>query len=293
MKVAVFVDFSLTVAVLLSAVGAVYGVAALADMGVVNKASLTLFLSVSSPMVTMCQFVAPIPVVSGAMRSMSVQSMPTPVFQSQAACNVLSIAYAIQISNAAVLVTNMFGILMQILYLAGDHYIRTMNSSWLLFGVRLSILLNVGIFSFAALVPIKQLGQAITLMNVVLFAAPLTQLATVLRTRNSSSIPSTMTFISVANNGTWMLYGLMIEDMVLLLPSILGFLLSGFQVLVIFWCRSLLPFDLGFLLMLCNEPSVDKLNGKIEEVLELGDASKLNAAIASSKEILGIGKPTL
>jgi hypothetical protein len=44
----------------------------------------------------------------------------------------------------------------------------------------------------------------------------------------------------------------MIEDVVVLLPSVLGYVLSSFQVLVILWCRGLLPWELGFLLLPCG-----------------------------------------
>lgn len=46
----------------------------------------------------------------------------------------------------------------------------------------------------------------------------------------------------------WTLYGHFIEDIVVHLSSVLGFILSTFQLLVIAWCRHVLPFDLGWLL---------------------------------------------
>merc|ERR1719158_2393476 len=86
------------------------------------------------------------------------------------------------------------------------------------------------------------------LFNLVLFASPLTKLGEILRTRNSTSLPIAMTTMFFSSNAMWTIYGHLIEDMVVHLSSVLGFILSTFQLLVIAWCRHLLPFDLGFLL---------------------------------------------
>ena len=45
--------------------------------------------------------------------------------ESQAACNILGLAYGIQRTLLAVLITNMFGLACQILFLSFDHYIRS------------------------------------------------------------------------------------------------------------------------------------------------------------------------
>merc|ERR1719261_2358796 len=61
-----------------------------------------------------------------------------------------------------------------------------------------------------------------------------------------------MTVVSFLSNALWSLYGCLIKDMVVTLPSVLGYLLCGFQVLLLLWCHSKLPFDLGFLLLPCR-----------------------------------------
>merc|ERR1712226_1320659 len=144
----------------------------------------------------------------------------------------------------------MIGLACQTLFLCGDHYVRTLNTEWIVFAIKLSFLFNGGLYFFSVLSPLSLLGNAITVFNVVLFGVPLTKIGIILRTRNASSIPQMMTFIAVINNAVWSLYALLIEDSVLLLPSLLGYFLSSFQVLLIFWCKGALPFDLDFLLLL-------------------------------------------
>jgi len=196
----------------------------------------------------LCQ-VTPAPMVIQAVRRMSAQNLPLAVFKSQAICNVLGISYGLQIHNAAVLFTNMFGLACQITFLAGNHYIRNANQDWLWFSTKFAVVLNASIYFFARVLPINLLGQAITIFNIILYSSPLMQLGGALRLRNSSSFPLGMTSMSVANNASWTVYALLIEDIVVLLPSILGYELSFFQVLVIMWCRGSLPFDLSYLLI--------------------------------------------
>eukprot|EP00931_Biecheleriopsis_adriatica_P104663 TRINITY_DN79308_c0_g1_i1.p1 TRINITY_DN79308_c0_g1~~TRINITY_DN79308_c0_g1_i1.p1 ORF type:complete len:329 (+),score=69.20 TRINITY_DN79308_c0_g1_i1:81-1067(+) len=242
-------DAVLTFASMLAAAGAIWSVAYLAQLGILDREALTLSLSIACPLITIVAFVAPAPMVIEAVKRMNASNLPTQVFQSQAACNMLSIAYGLQISNAAVLITNMFGLAAQILFLSGEHYIRASNSQWVWFAMKLSLLINTGIFFFARVAPINVLGQLITVFNVILYSSPLARLGSVLRSRNSAAFSATLTAVGVANNAFWTLYALLIEDIVVLLPSVLGYALSFFQVLVIFWCRGYLPFDLSFLLL--------------------------------------------
>lgn len=253
LPVAAVLDFVLTVTSVATGIGAIYGILNMSDMGLINRASLTVSLSIAAPAVTMVGYVAPISTVIDAVRMANVQNLPTPVFQSQAACNILALSYGIQIANSAVLASNLFGLACQIMFLAGDHYVRFSNGQWFRFCAQFSLIFNVGLYICAALTPINILGHMITLFNIVLFAVPLAKLGNILRTRNASTMPAAMAVIAVTNNAVWTLYSLLIQDIILLLPSLFGYVLSAFQVLVVLWCNRLLPFDLGFLLLACPQ----------------------------------------
>lgn len=228
-------------------------VAHLTLAGVIDMEKLLLGLSICCPGITMVQFISPIPIVLEAVSKMSAANLPVQVFQSQAICNILGISYGIQIHNPAVLVTNLFGLGCQTMYLASDHYVRSSNTQWTWFVACGIGIFNCGLYYFAQVASITLLGHMITLFNVILFAAPLAKLGTILRTRSAASLPAAMIYISVVNNGAWALFALLLDDMVLLLPSVLGYMLSAFQVLVILWCRGILPWDLSFLLLPCRE----------------------------------------
>lgn len=248
-----FVDFVLTASSLGISAGIIFGIAGLTDLGILDAEMLTSLLSLVCPLVTMIQFVSPVPVVVDAVRKLDGQDLPIPVFQSQTLCNILGLSYSIQVRNTTILFTNLFGLACQIIFLACARLASSAKGGWLMYGVQLTVLLNVGLYICAAILPINILGHTITLFNIVLFAAPLAKLGSILRTRSATSLPTAMIVISAVNNALWTLYGILIQDMVVLLPSILGFLLSGFQVLVLLWCHHQLPFDLAFLLLPCRD----------------------------------------
>eukprot|EP00929_Paragymnodinium_shiwhaense_P106798 TRINITY_DN72515_c0_g1_i1.p1 TRINITY_DN72515_c0_g1~~TRINITY_DN72515_c0_g1_i1.p1 ORF type:complete len:395 (+),score=3.44 TRINITY_DN72515_c0_g1_i1:66-1250(+) len=247
--VSVLTNFSLTVVVTLSGLALMYGLQLLMHAGVIDKEYSMGLLALCAPVVTMVSYVAPLPVVLECVRTSDAQTMPTLVFQLQAVCNVLSISYGIKIVNMAVLVTNMFGLVCQLLFLGADHYVRQSNSQWLSFSLKGAVFFNITLHVTATISPLTILGYSITLFNILMFAAPLANLGTILQTKNPSPLPTPMVTLSLLNNGVWVMYAMLIEDIVVLLPSVLGYAMAAFQAQVILWCKGFLPFDLAYLLL--------------------------------------------
>jgi len=249
----VVLDLSLTVVATCLGVALLYGVAFSAQADIIDAAQLTSFLAKACPFVTMVAFIAPAPIVANALHTWDSTRLAPNAYRAQAACNVLGIAYGIQILNMAVLITNMFGLACQILFLVAEHFIRKSNGMWLGFAVKLSVCLNSSLVLCSLRMPIDTLGYGITALNIFMYVTPLGNVKKLLKFRDASRISVGLTCLSVVNNALWTLYALMMEDLVLLLPSVLGYILSAFQVLIILWCRGSLPFDLAFLLLLCSE----------------------------------------
>lgn len=247
-----FIDLILTFTSLAIGLGVIFGIAALADMGIIDGAMLQGGLSLVCPCVTMTQFASPAPVVMEALRKLDVKNLPIPVIISQAACNVLGMAYGIRIRNFVVLASNLFGLGCQTVFLATNHFVRSANGQWIRHSLRLQVIYCVGLYVCVEVFSLNVLGQVITLFNLVLFAVPLRSVGNILKTKNCSSLPTAMTVVSTASNAFWSVYALLIKDIVVFLPSILGFVLCAFQVLVLLWCHNKLPFDLGFFLLPCR-----------------------------------------
>lgn len=173
---------------LLMAISGICAVPKMVDIGLMDREVSTLSLSLACPLITIVSYVAPTPSVLEAVRLMKASNLNVIVFKLQAACNILSIAYGLQIANAAVLMTNMFGLACQVLFLAGERH-ASLESKWPSFALFLSVILNVGIFVASQYVPINLLGQSITVFNIFLYSSPLMNLGTALRMRNSSQFP--------------------------------------------------------------------------------------------------------
>lgn len=262
------VDFVLTASSLAVGLGIIFGIAALADVGIIDAVKLKMVLSTVCPLVTMSQFVSPIPTVLEALRKLDARNLPLPVFKSQSACNIISMAYGIRIQNKVVLGANLFGLGCQVLYLSSNHYVIEGNGKWMGYVLRLQVIYCLGLYVCTEVLSLDVLGQIITVFNLVLFAAPLSQLGNILKTRNATALPTAMTVISCVNNAVWSLYAILIKDMVVLLPSVLGFLLCLFQVLVLLWGFHVLPFDLSFILIPCKStPAVSTKSVEEDEAL--------------------------
>jgi len=277
-----FFDAAMLVIALSISLGTIWGsIVSLTVMGLIEERSMTAWLAISAPLVTMMQYAAPIPVVLDASQTMSAANLSKVSFQLQAGCNILAMSYGIQVSNPTVLVSNMFGLGCQIVYLAVELHIRSPGTSWLSFFVEMAAMLNSSLFLFAAYTPVHVLGNGITVLNIALCAVPLFKLGGILRTR-VNTMPTAMILVAVANNGLWTLYGFLLKDNVLLLPSLIGYLLSVFQVLVIMWCKAKLPFDLIFLQPFFRDHRQKESHEKVCDI-ELNVPAELPTASAAEE----------
>lgn len=258
-------DLTLTLSCLAVGLCLIFGIAALADLEYIDGVQLRMVLSFVCPAVLLIQFIAPTPVVVDALLELDVRELPIPVFQSQSACNILAISYAIQVQNEVILASNLIGLACQVIFLSASHYVLESDKRWVWYTLRMQVIYSVSLYVFAAVIPLELLGQMMTFVYLVLYSAPLAKVGTILRTQNAASLPTAMTVVSTFSNAVWSLYALLIKDVVVLIPCLLGFVLCSFQVLVLLWCSDMLPFDLSFLLLPCPDSSIAERDPNIAE----------------------------
>ncbi|CAD7926365.1 unnamed protein product [Amoebophrya sp. A120] len=143
------------------------------------------------------------------------------------------------------------------------HQPATSRQSWMgsfvfSFGFRLGLVIFCGVQVLNLLL----LGLLIIGATVVLAMAPLFQLPTVVRTRRTDMLDPWMCGIYLTVNGVWSLYGVILQDVVIIVPSVLSYALCVFQLVVILWTHrfSLLgiaQWDLKFVLKIANSFSGD------------------------------------
>lgn len=73
------------------------------------------------------------------------------------------------------------------------------------------------------------LGFVATIVCVVMFASPLSTLRTVLATKSSESMNLPMVTAGSLCAGSWLAYGLLVQDSWIMIPNVLGFSLSLIQ----------------------------------------------------------------
>jgi len=78
-----------------------------------------------------------------------------------------------------------------------------------------------------------QMGLLSNVATVIMFGSPLATMATVIKTRNAASIPVALSVASFACSTNWFLYGIVIWDYFVMIPNILGMILSGIQLALI------------------------------------------------------------
>lgn len=77
-------------------------------------------------------------------------------------------------------------------------------------------------------------GLFATVFTVVMFGAPLSALAVVLRTRSVEFMPLSLSLMGFSCSATWTLYGLYVQDIFVIVPNVLGMILGIIQLAIYF-----------------------------------------------------------
>lgn len=80
----------------------------------------------------------------------------------------------------------------------------------------------------------KTVGFIAVASSLLLYASPFSAISQVVRTKSSASIPITMCLVGVVNNALWIIYGFLISDLVLIVPTCINIVLGCIQVVLFF-----------------------------------------------------------
>lgn len=70
--------------------------------------------------------------------------------------------------------------------------------------------------------------------SLLLYASPFSAISQVVRTKSSASIPITMCLVGIVNNALWVIYGVLISDSVLIVPTCINIVLGCIQAVLFF-----------------------------------------------------------
>ena len=220
-------------------------------------------LAMLCPILSILCYISPISSVVEMLRHSDDSQFPIAVILAQACQNIASAAYGLQIDNGPFFLSSAVGLMFQVLWLTAWYFVVKMTKSYrsVLVHPALAALLAVLFISCSVyvltLVSRDYVGVLSCLLTLLLCISPLATLGLVVRSRNSASIPIPMSVVMLATNAAWAVYGILLEDNYVFLPSLFGFVITVFQLIVTAWCGGLLFYDLTFLQWAYGYQSVD------------------------------------
>jgi solute carrier family 50 protein (sugar transporter) len=212
------------------------------------------FLAIVCPALSVFTYAIPVVSVVEMLRAADATHFPIQVIIAQLLGNVSGVAYGILINNSPFLISSAIGLCFQTLWIIAWFVIvkHTSQSSI----VRqthpsLATLLLASLIAVCTLF-ITYLGRDVVgiiscMLTLLLCISPLSKLGLVVRSMNSASIPLAMSLVMLVTNAAWGIYGLMLDDIYVFLPSMFGFIITVFQIIISAWVNGVLFYDLAFL----------------------------------------------
>ncbi|XP_006647263.1 bidirectional sugar transporter SWEET15 [Oryza brachyantha] len=187
--------------------------------------------------ISLMVFLSPLPTFYRVYRKKSTEGFQsTPYVVTLFSC-MLWMYYAFVKSGAELLVTiNGVGCVIETVYLA--MYLAYAAKSTRMLTTRMLLGLNVGLFGLIALVTlllpqgalrVHVLGWVCVAVSLSVFAAPLSIIRLVIRTKSVEFMPFSLSFFLVLSAVIWFGYGLLKKDVFVALPNVLGFVFGVAQ----------------------------------------------------------------
>jgi len=157
-------------------------------------------------------------------------------------------------SLLSALLTNCIGIVIEVVYLGFFFYFSTLKKRFaiqmiaglVLVGVALTVInvpsVNVEVDSQQN-VPAFTLGLMATIFNILMYGAPLSVIATVIKTRSVEYMPFLLSFFTTINSSMWLTYGIYVGDIWVSIPNACGVILGVIQLAIYAVYSSALPYD--------------------------------------------------
>ncbi|RDY10758.1 Bidirectional sugar transporter N3, partial [Mucuna pruriens] len=190
--------------------------------------------------ISLLVFLAPIPTFYRVYKKKSTENFQSLPYLVALFSSMLWLYYALLKRDAFLLITiNSFGCVVEIIYIV--LYITYANRDARNLTIKLFLAMNMGSFGlilsvthFAVHGPLRVqvLGWICVSISVSVFAAPLSIVAQVVRTKSVEFMPFNLSFTLTLSAIMWFGYGLFLKDICIALPNVLGFVLGLLQMLL-------------------------------------------------------------
>ncbi|XP_039034931.1 bidirectional sugar transporter SWEET15-like [Hibiscus syriacus] len=185
-------------------------------------------------------YLAPVPTFYRIYKKKTTESFQSLPYQVALFSSMLWLYYALMKKGAFLLITiNSFGCVVETIYISMFIAYATKNSR--ASAIKLFVSLNVGLFSLILIlthflvkgeVRVQVLGWMCVAFSISVFAAPLSIVARVIRTKSVEFMPFNLSFFLTISAVMWFAYGLFMKDLCVALPNVAGFVLGMLQMLL-------------------------------------------------------------
>lgn len=185
-------------------------------------------------------FLAPVPAFRRICKEKSTMGYQSVPYVVALFSSMLWMYYAFIKKNAILLVSiNSFGCIVEtiyisifILYASKEARRQTVQLLVLLIGGLYTLIFLITLFPLNGVLRVQVVGWICVTVAVAVFAAPLSIVFQVVRTKSVEFMPFTLSFFLTLSAIMWFGYGLLLKDLCIALPNVLGFFLGMIQMLL-------------------------------------------------------------
>ncbi|KAK7295869.1 hypothetical protein RJT34_18783 [Clitoria ternatea] len=206
----------------------------------ITHATLAFAFGMLGNVISFLVFLAPISTFYRIYKKKSTEGFQSLPYLVALFSSMLWLYYAFLKKDAVLLMTiNSFGCFVEIIYIV--LYIIYASGDARKLTLKLFFAMNVGSFALILLVThfaihgslrVQVLGWICVTLSVSVFAAPLSIVAQVVRTKSVEFMPFNLSLTLTLSATAWFGYGLFLKDICIALPNVLGFALGLLQMLL-------------------------------------------------------------
>ncbi|XP_010519500.1 PREDICTED: bidirectional sugar transporter SWEET12-like [Tarenaya hassleriana] len=190
--------------------------------------------------ISFCVFLSPVPTFYRIWKKKTTEGFHSLPYVVALFSAMLWLYYATQRSDVLLLVTiNSFGCFIETLYIS--LFLAFADKSARMFTLKLALLMNFGGFCMILLLcqflakgstRAKIIGGICVGFSVSVFAAPLSIIRVVIKTKSVEFMPFSLSLSLTLSAVVWLLYGLSLKDFYVAFPNVIGFLLGAIQMIL-------------------------------------------------------------
>ncbi|CAL0301621.1 unnamed protein product [Lupinus luteus] len=203
-------------------------------------AEVSFFVGVIGNIISILLFLSPVPAFLRIVKHRSTEDFSSiPYICTLLNCSLWTYYGLIKSGEYLVATVNGFGIMVETIYviLFLIYAPKTMRMKTLIVAGILDVVIMAAAIGFTQLAMkeegrIKVVGIMGAGLNIIMYGSPLAAMKTVVTTKSVEYMPFFLSFFSFLNGGIWMLYAVLVHDIILGVPNGTGFVLGAMQLVL-------------------------------------------------------------